>query len=81
VANLPVFPIAAGKRGESGSFSKPVAFEVLVEELFQLVVRDSSAHGLNFFLWHFTAQRKNSMVTGLPGEASGIIVALVISII
>jgi hypothetical protein len=36
--NLPVFPIEAGNKGEPGSFSKPLAFKVLIEEFFELVM-------------------------------------------
>jgi hypothetical protein len=36
--NFPVLPKAAGNKGEPGSFSKPVALKVLVEELSQFVV-------------------------------------------
>ena len=36
--NLPVFPIEAGNKGEPGSFSKPVALKVLVEDLFEFMV-------------------------------------------
>src|SRR5271165_5713296 len=37
--NFPVFPREAGNKGDSGSFSKPLALrKVLIQELFKLVV-------------------------------------------
>jgi hypothetical protein len=48
--NLPVFPIEAGNKGDCGSFSKPVVFQVLVDELFQLMVHGKLLFFAAFFL-------------------------------